>query len=132
MTSNKRWRWMSINIPSKGFLCNSPVYFAGWVCINCTWIQRKLQSSVGVFTYHKRRKMMIQSRMKFMLSDNCPTVVPNGTRDESDLLRFAGLIKKIWNSNTQLHNWKASIQERQKLKIYICLVHFILTDNETF
>jgi hypothetical protein len=33
--------------------------------------------------------------MKFMLSDNCPTVVPNGTRDESDLLRFAGLIKKF-------------------------------------
>ena len=30
---------------------------------------------------------MIQSRMKLMLSDHCPTVVPNGVWDESDPLR---------------------------------------------
>lgn len=36
--------------------------------------------------------MMIQSRMKFMLSDNCPTVVPNGSRDESDPLRLMDVI----------------------------------------
>jgi hypothetical protein len=38
--------------------------------------------------------MMIQSRMKFMLSDNCPTVVPNGIREESDPLRLMVLTKK--------------------------------------
>jgi hypothetical protein len=43
--------------------------------------------------------MMIQSRMKFMLSDNCPTVVPNGIGDKSDPLRLLILQRKIEISN---------------------------------